>query len=407
MGIIGHPAVCKGDPRPNVKGRLEVGAKLPRRLLAALGLVIAVLALVCAFISFYISNTPLRLLSIGLGVAMFLIMALTSENVPIRTGGILLFAVSMPFALVNCWTTDFKSLIIPLSFLSGLGIAWYIFEYRKTRVIFENFFFGYLGLTVYLIVVRGYGSTEFNEFFLGIGRNGYSAILVATACGYVVSRELRALPASPLLMGVALACSVFLYGRSSITALAVLFAVVAFKRAPKVSTLTMIALIGLAIYGYELLNTLGQLDTNFKAGVDSERWDMLTEYRHALNPVTIGLGVDLRTLPTVVENDGNPHNAFIRLHSSIGVSALVFVSTFLWSIVSLIRQGMWLRLAVLVIILFRAFTDIILIFGTVDVFFVPLLFYPYFQAYWSEGNALQLVKNRTLVDGDYETVSFQ
>jgi len=368
--------------RPNVKWRLEVGGKLPPHLLTGLGLAITVLALVCAFVSFYISSTPLRLLSIGLGAAMFLIMAVTSENIALKTGGILLFAVSTPFALVNGWTTEFKSLIIPLSFLSGLGTAWYTFEYRKTKAIFEYCFYGYLGLTVYLIVVRGYGAAEFDEFFLGIGRNGYSAILVATACGYVVSRELRALPSSAVLIGVALACSVVLYGRSSITALAVLFAAVAFKRAPKLSTLIMIALIGLAIYGYELLNTLNQLDTNFKAGVDSERWDILAEYRQALNPQTIGLGVDLRTLPTVVENDGNPHNAFLRLHSTIGVSALLFVSIFLWSIVSLIRQSMWLLLAVLIIILFRAFTDIILVFGTVDVFFVPLLFYPFFQAYW-------------------------
>jgi hypothetical protein len=378
-----HPTVkWREHARPNVNERLEVAATLPRHFLRGLGLAITGLALFFACVSFYFSSTPLRLVSIGLGVTMYVIMIGTSENIALKTASILLFAISMPFALINGWTTEFKSLAVPFSFLSGLGTAWYTLEYRKSRMIFEYVFYGYLGLTLFLIVVRGYGPSEFNEFFLGIGRNGYSAILVATACGYIVSRELRALRPSILFMGGALACSLVLYGRSSITALAVLFAVVAFKRAPKLSTLGMIAVIVLAAYGYELLETLNQLDTNFRAGVDSERWDMLTEYRQALDAKTTGLGVDLRTLPTVVQNDGNPHNAFLRLHSSIGVSTVLFASLFLWSIASLIRQRMWLLTVALIVILFRAFTDIILIFGTVDLFFIPVLFYPFFQVYF-------------------------
>lgn len=362
--------------------RFEVEARLPSHVPTGLGLAIAEFALLLALASFYFSSTPLRLLSIGLGVTIYLTMVVTSENSALKTGSILLFAISMPFALIDGWNTEFKSLAVPFSFLSSLGIAWYTLEYRKSRIVFEYFFYGYLGLTVFLILVRGYGPAEFDDFFLGIGRNGYSAILVAAGCGYVVSREVRALPTSPLLMGVALACSVVLYGRSSITALTVLFAVVAFKRAPRLSALAMVAVIGLIVYGYELLETLNQLDTNFRAGVDSERWDMLTEYQQGLNAKTIGLGVDLRTLPTVVQNDGNPHNAFLRLHSSIGASTLLFASSFVWSIASLISQRMWLLLASLLVILFRAFTDIILIFGTVDLFFMPLLFYPFFQVYF-------------------------
>jgi hypothetical protein len=370
--------------RRKLTAQIGTERKLPLHFLVQVGMAITLLSIVSAWLSFYFSNTPMRLLSIGLGVSVYLSMMATSENVALKTVSVVLFGLSMPFALANSWSSEFKSLVVPFSFLSGLGSAWYTLEYRKSKAIFEYSFYCYLILTVFLIAVRGYGPADFDDFFSGIGRNGYSAILVATASGYLVSRGLRGLSASVILIGVALACSVFLYGRSSIGALAVVFAFVAFRRSPKISTIMIVAAIWLILIGYAELQALSMLDTNFKAGLDSARWEMLEEYRLALNAKTLVFGVNLNTLPTVVEYDGNPHNAFLRLHSSVGIAAYCFAVVFAMSMASLIRQKQLLQLVVLMAILFRAFTDIILIFGTVDLFFIPLLFYPFFRRYWPE-----------------------
>jgi hypothetical protein len=354
------------------------------QLLVQTGFAITLVSLVCAFLSFYLSNTPLRLGSIAFGTVLYIGMLAASKNTPLKTASIVLFVISLPFAIANAWLSDFKSIVVPFAFLSSLAGAWYALEYQKTRAIFEYAFWLYLAMTIYLIVVRGFGPGEFDDFFSGIGRNGYSAILVATACGYIVSREVRRLPSSPVLIGAALVASIFLYGRSSIATLGVIFAVVALKRAPRLSTIVIAAAICFVVFDFAEFQSINELDTNFKSGVDSERWDMIDEYRRALDGHTFVSGVSLATLPTVVANDGNPHNAFLRLHSYLGISALIFFLIFIWSVVRLTDEKRLLLLTVLVAVLFRAFTDIILIFGTADLFFMPLLLYPFFEFYWPQ-----------------------
>jgi hypothetical protein len=355
-----------------------------RQFLVQAGYAITLVSMVCAFLSFYLSNTPLRLASIAFGTVLYIGMFAASRNTPLKTASIILFAISVPFAIANAWVSDFKSLVVPFAFLSSLAGAWYALEYRKTRTLFEFAFWLYLAMTMYLIVIRGFGPDDFDDFFSGIGRNGYSAILVAAACGYIVSREVRHLPSSPVLMGAALVASIFLYGRSSIASLAAIFAVVALNRAPRISTIVIVAAICFVLFDFAEIQSLNQLDTNFKSGVESERWDMIDEYRRALDGHTFVSGVSLATLPTVVAYDGNPHNAFLRLHSYLGISALIFILIFIWSVVRLAGEKRLLLLTVLVAVLFRAFTDIILIFGTADLFFMPLLLYPFFEFYWPQ-----------------------
>jgi hypothetical protein len=365
-------------------GQLDTLPNSRRQLLVQSGFAITLISGLCAFLSFYLSNTPLRLTSIAFGTLLYIGMLAASRNTALKTASIVLFAISVPFAIANAWISDFKSLVVPFTFLSGLAGAWYALEYRKTRAIFEYAFWLYLAMTIYLIVVKGYGPANFDDFFSGIGRNGYSAILVAAACGYIVSREVRQLPSSPVLIGAALVASIFLYGRSSIASLAAIFAVVALKRAPRISTIVIVAAIWFVVFDFAEFQSINQLDTNFRSGVDSARWDMIDEYRAALDGHTFVSGVNLATLPTVVANDGNPHNAFLRLHSYLGISALIFFLIFIWSVARLADEKRLLLLTVLVAVLFRAFTDIILIFGTADLFFMPLLLYPFFELYWPQ-----------------------
>lgn len=334
-----------------------------------------------ALLSFYFANTPLRIAAVALGLAVFGAMALRSRNQTLLVLSLVLVASSLPIALMNAVTTEFKSLFVPLCFLASVGYAWFALERRRTVLLYEFPFFAYLALTVQLILMRGYGPVEFDAFFAGIGRNGYSAILVAMTCGYILSRQACGRVPSPLWVIVALACSFPLYGRSSISALALLAFSTSAYRFPK-ATFIATSLAGFFLFAGDLDLSLISSATNFKVGVDSLRWLFIDQYVDALDPATALVGVDFANLPAVKANDGSPDLAFLRLHSYLGISALGYLACFLVSGLGLFVRGQMLLLAVFAAILVRSFTDIILLFGTVDQFFIPVLFFPCFELYF-------------------------
>jgi hypothetical protein len=334
-----------------------------------------------ALLAFYASSTPLRLATIAIQLCVFAYMLLVCRNRPMVLTCVSIAILCAPIALANGPITDAKSSILPLCFLGSMGCAWCAFAYRKTFLLFEVPFFAYLGMTVYLIVVRGYGPGEFNEFYSGISRNGYSAILFATACGYVISRDLRGLRASLLLLAIALACTIPLYGRSSIAAMAVLFAAVAMKRWPRLAIVTALLATVIIVIGSIGIDFLASA-TNFKAGIESERWTILDEYSSFLNPGTLVLGVPFDLVWSIRENGGSPDIAFLRLHSYLGIGAFFFIASFAVSAWTLLRRRRYLLLGVFAAVMFRGSTDIILMFGTVDFLFIATLFYPAFEHYW-------------------------
>jgi hypothetical protein len=352
------------------------------RQLANVVLWIALTSIACAVAAFYFANTPLRLFTVGLQLSVYGYMLVASDNKALKTISIVVFALCLPFGALNGPTSDFKSLIVPFCFLGGIGCAWYALEFQKTRYVFEYPFYLYLAMTVYLIVVKGYGPEEFNEFYAGISRNGYSAILFATACGYVISRTIRNEKPSVLLLAASFASAFPLYGRSSIVALALLFGAAAMKRWPRLAVLIAIGGGLMLAVGYLELQFL-ESATNFKAGIESDRWAILDEYASALNPRSAVLGVDLGSLRSVQENDGSPDMALLRLHSYLGLSMFFILVLFASSAIALLRRRHFLLFTVLVAVMFRALTDIILLFGTVDLFFMPVLFFPYFLTYWN------------------------
>jgi hypothetical protein len=347
--------------------------------------VMPVASILSALASFYFASTPLRLLAVASGLAIYVYMAWVSDNTALKAMALTLLLISIPFSLFAAQRTEFRSLLVPLCFLSAVGSSWYALEFRKTALVFEMPFYFYLGLSAFLVFGKSYGAVEFNEFFAGIGRNGYSAILVAMTAGYVISRTARAKRPSLLVLLCALVVAIPMYGRSSIISLGFLCAALTIIRRPTFAIL-MVLLIASALLAY-LWVALEYLDlltsaTNFKAGLISDRWQMLGQYLDALNPRTLLTGVDMRELPAVVENDGSPDMALLRLHSFLGLSAFFYLVAMAYSAIFLLRTRQLILLSILVTILFRSFTDIILMFGVVDLFFMPVLLFPMYQRYW-------------------------
>jgi hypothetical protein len=317
-------------------------------------------------------------------------MLIFSENAPLKGISVLLALASFPFAAIAATRTELRALLVPFCFLSAVGSSWYALEFRATRLVFELPFFAYLSFSLYLILAKNYGAAEFDNFFGGIGRNGFSAILVAMTAGYLISRLSLGKEPSLVVLAAALLASVPMFGRSSIASLAALFVACALLRRPK---WTLLIVAGLAILSIAYLWVaaeaidLLQRSTNFKEGLISDRWQMLGQYIDALTPYTLLTGVDMRDLPAVVENDGSPDMAFLRLHSFLGVSSFFFFVVISYSALKLLRSRQLLLLALLITVLFRSFTDVILMFGTVDLFFLPVLLFPFYACYWKPSAA--------------------
>jgi hypothetical protein len=359
----------------------DVGLRaIPLRSLANLLVGVPLAAFGCALLGFYYASTPFRLLSVALQLVMAGYMLIVSDNQPLKRISVGVLLLCLPIAIANAPETEAKSLIVPLCFLGGVGCAWYALEFGRTRAVLEVPFYAYLALTIYLIGVKEYGPEQFNEFYVGASRNGYSAILFATACGYVISRAVRGRRPSLLLLAAAFVCSIPLYGRASIVALAIVFAAVAAKRWSSVFVLVVTTAAAVIALWYVEIASVANL-TNFKGGLESDRWQIISDYLFSLNPRSLLIGVRFGDVNSILENGGSPDVAFLRLHSFLGIAAFAFLGLFLISAVTLVRNRFFLLFCVLLAILFRAVTDVILLFGTVDYFLTPVLFSPYFLRY--------------------------
>jgi hypothetical protein len=365
--------VTAGAPGLELRRLLTNGADLAALVVAG--------SFPLALLAFYASSTALRLLTIAMQLGVFAYMLLVSENRVMKSLCVGLAIMTMPVALLNFVGTEMKSLIVPLCFLAGTGCAWFALEFNRSRLLFELPFYAYLGLTVFLIVVLGYGPTEFNQVYSGISRNGYSAILFATACGYVISRVKRGLCPSLLLLACALACTIPLYGRSSIAAMAVLFAAAAMHRWPRFAILSALLATAFIVIGSMSIDALAQA-TNFRGGIESDRWVIIDEYLSLMNPGTLTLGVPFDDVWAIRQNGGSPDIAFLRLHSFLGVGILFLLGCFAVSAWSMLVERQNLLIGVFLAVMFRASTDVILMFGTVDFFFMPVLLFMAFSRYF-------------------------
>jgi len=345
------------------------------------------LSIVLALTAFYLSSTPIRIASVLLQLLVFAFMSASSGNKSLRNMSILIFAMCLPFAIFNSQSSEFRALIVPFCLLGGIGCAWFSLEFGKTFYTFELPFYCFLSITLYLFVGRGYGPAQFNVVFSGISRNGYSAILFSAECGYLISRSVRQLKPSVILAGLAFACSFPLYGRSSIVAIGMLLAASVMSRWPRLAVIVGIFSALTLVFGYVELTSIANL-TNFVGGLESDRWGILDEYSSWLNPRTLLLGVPFGEVQAIQWNAGSPDMAFLRLHSYLGLAMFFLVFLFGASAVYLTKERRWLLVTVLFAVIFRAFTDVILLFGNIDLFFIPVLFFPYFAEYWKVSRPL-------------------
>jgi len=123
-------------------------------------------------------------------------------------------------------------------------------------------------------------------------------------------------------------------------------------------------------------------DTNFQSGLESGRYEMIWQYWDNLQASGLVFGQDFTWYPVIFDHDGNPHNAFLRLHGYWGLGLIFILATFFVSQYFAVRDQKTLIAFISLIVLTRAFLDIFYLFNLFDYLFFPAIFYVFYRPYF-------------------------
>lgn len=333
-----------------------------------------------AICSLYFGASFLRFIAAGLGCLLFFIMVYKTQLKMRATMLAVIIVVFALFALgiVNVIWSDGRSVFAVIVLVGVVGLAWSSLHFRLTSFFYEWPFFALIIMTISL-VLSGYGPKEFNSVLNGYSRNGYSAILLIFSIGYIFSRLYRGESPSSLLLAVAFLCSLPLYGRAGIVMAALVFLVV-LAHCFRYTALPLI-LVGAAVLVFQVdrAASLVAEQTNFSSGLNSPRLEMWVDYLSRVDVFDLFFGVDLFSVPTIVEYGGNPHNSFIMLHAYFGFGLFLLLAVFAISAFRLMVNKRILLFSLLCIYLARSFFDIIYLFGLFDYLVAPIFLYFAFE----------------------------
>ena len=338
--------------------------------------------LFCA-LAFYSGFIGYRAGAVFLGVVIFVAMLAVSK---LKAGLSFFCIIGMvgcffTFSLFNFEWSGYRSLFTVFVFVASFGVAWYSLEFKKTKYFFEFPFIFVLLLTLYLLAFKGYGPADFNKVLFESSRNVYSGILLAFASGYIFSRDYRGKKISVFLLFLVCLVSIPLYSRNGIFISGVLFFCALWQRSVRMAVFFLLAGLVSVVIGWEYINDLIVTNTNLSAGLKSDRYLIMQDYFNHLDLFGFFAGVDLSSVPMVEAFGGNPHSAFLRLHSFFGISFFILVFVSVVSVFLLLYDGKYFLAIILGLYFFRAVFDIFYLFNLFDYLVFPLVFYCFFRRY--------------------------
>jgi hypothetical protein len=136
------------------------------------------------------------------------------------------------------------------------------------------------------------------------------------------------------------------------------------------------SLLAVSSYSEEISNFI-ESNTKIGSGLhDSTRQQQIEEYISKMGPVSVITGADYRGTSIEADYNNNPHNSYIRGHHIFGLPYLIAMLTFPLLFVSArdsFGQKVYI-LGLLIVMLFRAFTEPILFPTMLDFFYFAVCF---------------------------------
>lgn len=235
------------------------------------------------------------------------------------------------------------------------------------------------------LAVNGLDDFPLERILPDTSSNGITSYLVALQVNYCIVRFVlrgRANLATPL---ITLAICVVGYGRGSILAAATIVAINAASyvdwRRPMHSVGLLVLAATVAGWAYQRHgeDLAGFVEANTKIGsglYDEHREQQILEYLERMNGITILFGADYEGTSIATDYNNNPHNSFIRGHHVFGLAYIALVTALPFVLMSsrIPRGRRLFASAMLVVMLFRAFTEPILFPTLLDTVYFALCF---------------------------------
>jgi hypothetical protein len=271
--------------------------------------------------------------------------------------------------------------------LVALGMAFVVTRDRDNYLRASAWIlWGTQALVLAFLAVTGVDDFPLERLLPDSSSNGITSYLVALQVNYCVVRYLATGRPTVITPLVTVAICVVGYGRGSILAAAAIVALNAMAclqtRRPlrSIGLLTVAAVLAAWIYQRHGDDIAAFVELNTKIGsglVDQHREQQIEEYLERINTLTLLVGVEYDGTSIEREYNNNPHNAFIRGHHTFGLVYIVVVTALpILCIASarLPRSRRVYAMALIAVLLFRAFTEPILFPTLLDTVYFALCF---------------------------------
>lgn len=329
------------------------------------------LFIVLIFFRFYVEKQvlidSLSIVMVGGGIIIFLQHAIKCFSQS-TMGAWMITMIAGNIACIGAASNSIQ--ISSIAFVSNVGFAVLfhripqnLLHYKNLSIIFSIFFAIHMAL----------GINPENIFT--VSRNFISVLMLMTlSCYFILCDKLKVAPS----LTVTLFCQLpFLYGigRAGIISGTILLVIATLASENKLKTyltslLILIPLLTtLLTYSTEIETLLTGIERFERLGGGGQRSFINEEYiaLALTNPVYIFFGAPLSAVQAIIDVDGNPHNSFIRLHTSFGLVGLILTITMLTAAtIILARQNRPITALILILTLFRSAVDSTAFYGPLD-----------------------------------------
>jgi hypothetical protein len=210
-------------------------------------------------------------------------------------------------------------------------------------------------------------------------RNFISVVLLVSCSYHIISCVQNKIQPSFLIVILSFVISIYGIGRGGIISFLLLMTFFPFslKIKFKFKVIIVVTFLLLCIFGYLIFQNLLN-ETVFERfdsmGIESERNSINSDYILVViqEAKSILFGADLAKIPSIVAQELNPHNSFIRLHIYYGIFGFFTLIGFLvYAYWFFYTKKHYMYMLLLSVLLLRSFLDSAAFHGPFD----PLLFY--------------------------------
>lgn len=265
------------------------------------------------------------------------------------------------------------SLVILGTFSVGLYCIYHLDKLR--------WFLFFIIIVNLCFIIRGLIETNgnANEIYeeSGLSRNHPGFLLVLWISFYSFVLKFCNKKFDIILPVLVVVVSFFLEGRSSLAILLIISFVLLIDYNRNLSVFVGVLLLLLIILNWDNIMMLYELSSFESHGVESARFVIWPAYFSEMTLPGFVFGVDTMSIHEIAKWSGNPHNAFLNMHSRMGLlSVIAFFSVLFVSSKEYVKNKLYICLFFMYVVFARVFFDSELFISTYDFVAYCMLLYP-------------------------------